>query len=61
MCEIEEIVQIVTKLYIIINAERLGWFVEFDDNRIILSKHLSLLTALDKNTPKLIKALIQEA
>ena len=61
MCEIEEIVQIITKLYIIINARKLGWLVEFDNEKIILSKELSLLTSLDKNTPKLISALIQDA
>jgi hypothetical protein len=61
MCEIEEIVQVVTQLYIIINATKLGWIVEFDDNKIILSKEISLLTKLDRNTPKLIKALIQDA
>ena len=61
MCEIEEIVQILTKLYIIINAQRLGWSAEFVDNQIILTKDLSLLTNLDKNTPKLIEALIQDA
>lgn len=64
MSEIEsqylEIVQIITKLYIIINATRLGWLVEFDDNKIILSKEISTLTRLDKNTPKLINALIRD-
>ena len=64
MCETDsqylEIVQIMTKLYIIINATRLGWLVEIDDNKIILSKEISSLTRLDKNTPKLISALIRD-
>jgi len=63
MCETDsqylEVVQIITKLYIIINATRLGWLVEIDDNKIILSKEISSLTRLDKNTPKLINALIR--
>lgn len=55
-----EVVQIITKLYIIINAIRLGWLVEIDNNKIILSKKLSSLTRLDKNTPKLINALMRD-
>jgi len=59
MCEVEAVVHVITKLYIMINAEKLGWNVEVHDNRIVLSKHSTKLTKLDKNTPKLIKALIK--
>lgn len=56
--DIEAITYIITKLYIIINASKLGWNVELQDNKIVLTKHSSKLTKLDKNTPKLIQALI---
>lgn len=67
MCEIDNdeslksvdyIVNIITKLYIIINATKLGWTVEIQDNKIVLSKLSNKLTRLDKNTPQLINALI---
>lgn len=58
MCEIDTVVYIVTKLYIIINATKLGWSVEIIDNKIVLSKLSTKLTKLDRNTPKLIDALI---
>jgi hypothetical protein len=61
MCEIEAVVHIITKMYIIINATRLGWAVEVQDNKLVLSKHSTKLTRLDKNTPKLIDALIQDS
>lgn len=61
MCEIEEVVQLITKLYIMINAAKLGWMVEIEGNKIILSKNSDLLTKLDKNTPKLLNVLIQDA
>ena len=57
--EVEAVVYIITKLYIIINASKLGWNVELQDNKIVLTKHSSKLTKLDKNTPKLIEALIR--
>ena len=61
MCEIEGVVQLITKLYIMVNATKLGWMVEIEDNKIILSKKSDLLTNLDKNTLKLINVLIQDA
>jgi hypothetical protein len=61
MCEIEGVVQLITKLYIMVNATKLGWMVEIEDNKIILSKKSDLLTNLDKNTPQLINVLIQDA
>ena len=57
-CEIDIVVNIITKLYIIINATKLGWNVEIIDNGIILSKKINKLTKLDKSTPKLLNALI---
>lgn len=55
------VVNIITKLYIIINAEKLGWNVEVYKNKLVLTKHSAKLTRLDKNTPRLIKALFQDA
>lgn len=61
MCEIEEVVQLITKLYIMINAVKLGWMVEVEGNKITLSKNSDLLTNLDKNTPELLNVLIHDA
>jgi hypothetical protein len=61
MCEIDTVEQIITKIYIIINASRLGWDVVVNNNKIVLTKRNERLTKLDKNTPKLIKKLIQNA
>jgi len=58
MIETESIFRMVIKLYIIINAIRLGWRVKIYNNKIILSKCSDNLTTLDKNTPTLINALI---
>jgi len=65
MCETETIehhvVHVLVKLYIMTNATKLGWTIELQDNKIILTKLSSKLTRLDKNTPRLLKALIQES
>ena len=58
---IELIVLFITRLYIIINATKLGWDVEVDGNKIILTKKISKLTKLDENTPKLMNKLIRDA
>jgi hypothetical protein len=52
------IVQIMIKLYIIINASKLGWSVEIYDDKLILAKKSSLLTRLDEDTPKLMSFLM---
>jgi hypothetical protein len=57
MSDVELVVCFITKLYIIMNASRLGWLVEVKRNKIILTKCLDDLTGLDKDTPKLIGAL----
>lgn len=54
------VVQIITRLYIIINAEKLGWNVEVYNDKLVLTKHTTKLTRLDKNTPRLIKALFRD-
>lgn len=61
MCEIEDTVHLMTKLYIMVNAVKLGWMVEIDGNKIILTKDLNSLTRLDKNTPKLIELLVGDS
>jgi hypothetical protein len=64
MCEtdtVEHVVHILVKLYIMANATKLGWTIELQDNKIILTKLSSKLTRLDKNTPRLLKALIRES
>lgn len=50
--------QLIIRIFIIFNAVQLGWIVEIDRGQIILSKHMDRLTKLDKNTEKLINALI---
>jgi hypothetical protein len=57
MSDIELVVYFITKLYIIINALKLGWVVVIKRNKLILTKCLDDLTRLDKDTPKLITAL----
>ncbi len=54
------ILQLITKIYIIFNAIQLGWIVEITDGYIVLSKESNKLTKLDKNTRKLISALISD-
>jgi hypothetical protein len=61
MSEIELIVHLITKLYIVINAVRLGWLVKIEGNQIILTKKSNTLTDLDRNTPMLIQKLISDA
>lgn len=58
--DLEWIIQIITKIYIIINATKLGWFVEIENGNIVLSKKIINLTQLDKNTPRLINRLISK-
>jgi hypothetical protein len=58
MCEIERIVQLIIKLYIIINATNLGWQVLIENEQIILSKKIDQLTSLDHDTSQLVNALI---
>lgn len=59
MDEIESCIQqLITKIYIIFNAIKLGWIVEISDGQIVLSKELNKLTNLDKNTRELVNALI---
>lgn len=59
MSDIDLIVYFIIKLFIIINAKRLGWHVELFPDKIILQKKIKKLTKLDKNTPKLINELIK--
>jgi len=54
----ELIVHVIIKLYIIINAVKLGWCVEIYDDRLVLTKRSILLTRLDKDTPRLISSLL---
>jgi len=65
-CEIEYIVRILLIMYIIMNAQRLGWTVELElgelrdnKNKIILTKKSNTLTRLDRNTPLLINELVK--
>lgn len=58
---VEWIVQVIIKLYIIVNAIKLGWCVEIYDDKLILTKKSSLLTHLDKDTPKLMSFLMSDA
>jgi hypothetical protein len=57
--EIEIMINMIIKLYIIVNAIRLGWKVEVRTGMLILTKRLDKLTKLDKNTPRLIKELLK--
>lgn len=57
---IEWMVQVVIKLYIIVNAIKLGWCVEIFDDKLILTKKSSLLTHLDKDTSKLMSFLMTD-
>jgi hypothetical protein len=53
--------KMITKFFIIINATKLGWIVTIENNKIILTKQSDLLTSLDKNTHKLINALMHNS
>lgn len=60
MNEVDLIVHVIIKLYIILNALKLGWYVELYEDRIVLTKQSALLTRLDKDTPRLINTLISD-
>ena len=58
MQDIEFVVLFITKLYIIMNAQKLGWKVEtVRSGKIVLVKNTRLLTKLDCDTPSLIDRL----
>jgi len=61
MSDIELIVGLVIKLYIILNAVRLGWDVEVNKNELILTKKNTKMTSLDYNTKELIGELINDS
>jgi len=61
MSDIELIVGLVIKLYIIVNAVRLGWDVEVNKNELILTKKNTKMTSLDYNTKELIGELINDS
>ncbi len=59
--DIDIIIKIITRLFILINASRLGWIVEtVEGNKIVLRKEISKLTQLDNDTPKLIENLFSD-
>ena len=60
MSEIQLIVSFITRFCIIINATRLGWFVEINNNEIILTKATNKLTRVDENTVELLAALLDD-
>lgn len=60
MTEITEVIKLIIKIYIVINARKLGWDVEIIDNEITLSKKSDLLTTLDRNTTDLFNVLIHD-
>ena len=60
MCDIAEIKKLITKLYVKVNASNLGWIVEFESNKIMLSKKTNLLTMIDNDTPKLLELLFRD-
>jgi|WetSurMetagenome_2_1015567.scaffolds.fasta_scaffold475744_1 hypothetical protein len=60
MRELEVIIHVIMKLFIIINATKLGWAVDIYNDRLILTKKSNFLTKLDKNTPKLMSSLMTE-
>lgn len=57
--EVDPIINIVTRMYIVVNAVRLGWSVEIQEGQIILSKNSNKLTRTDNDTSDLIKELIK--
>lgn len=57
--EVDPIINIVTRMYIVVNAVRLGWSVEIQEGQIILSKNSNKLTKTDNDTSDLIKELIK--
>lgn len=55
---LKEIAILVIKVFIIINANNLGWNVEIRNNReIILTKPTRKLTAIDRDTQALMEIL----
>lgn len=58
--DFEIMIRILTRMFIIINAVNYGWTVEtIEDDKIVLSKKISMLTSLDHNTPELLRHMLR--
>jgi hypothetical protein len=53
----DEITNFLYKLYILINARRLGWTANIKDGQIILTKKTNSQSDIDRDTPTLMKLL----